>query len=168
VDYGITGLDLPKVASLIAAGMPTRLYYTSYRNNAFDTHVYQNDTHKRLLTYASDAVYAFLKDLQLIGRADDVVVMIFSEFGRRVPENVNLGTDHGAANLMFVVGQDVKGGQYGGVPSLTKLDPGDNLILTTDFRRVYATMIDGWLGLRDTRQLLNGEFEPFDLFQHKA
>src|SRR5450755_4130471 len=88
VDYGITGLDLPKVAALIAAGMPTRLYYTSYRNNAFDTHVYQNDTHKRLLTYASDAVSAFLTDLERIGRADDVVVMIFSEFGRRVPENV--------------------------------------------------------------------------------
>jgi uncharacterized protein (DUF1501 family) len=165
VDYGITGLDLPKVASLIAAGMPTRLYYTSYRNNAFDTHVYQNDTHKRLLTYASDAVSAFLRDLERIGRADDVVVMIFSEFGRRVPENVNLGTDHGAANLMFVAGKDVRGGQYGGVPSLTKLDPGGNLIHTTDFRRVYATMIDGWLGLHDTRQLLNGDFETFKMFQ---
>ena len=68
VDYGITGLDLPKVAALIAAGMPTRLYYTSYRNNAFDTHVYQNDTHKRLLTYASDAVTAFLSDLERIGQ----------------------------------------------------------------------------------------------------
>jgi uncharacterized protein (DUF1501 family) len=165
VDYGITGLDLPKVAALIAAGMPTRLYYTSYRNNAFDTHVYQNDTHKRLLTYASDAVTAFLADLERIGRADDVVVMIFSEFGRRVPENVNLGTDHGAANLMFVAGKDVKGGQYGGVPSLTKLDPGGNLIHTTDFRRVYATMIDGWLGLHDTRELLNGDFETFKMFR---
>jgi uncharacterized protein (DUF1501 family) len=165
VDYGITGLDLPKVAALIAAGMPTRLYYTSYRNNAFDTHVYQNDTHKRLLTYASDAVRAFLTDLERIGRADDVVVMIFSEFGRRVPENVNLGTDHGAANLMFVAGKQVKGGQYGAIPSLTKLDPGGNLIHTTDFRRVYATMIDGWLGLHDTRQLLNGEFQPFELFR---
>jgi len=165
VDYGITGLDLPKVAALIAAGMPTRLYYTSYRNNAFDTHVYQNDTHKRLLTYASDAVNAFLTDLQRIGRADDVVVMIFSEFGRRVPENVNLGTDHGAANLMFVAGKDVKGGQYGAIPSLTKLDPGGNLIHTTDFRRVYATMIQGWLGLRDTRDLLNGDFQPFELFR---
>ena len=162
VDYGITGLDLPKVAALIAAGMPTRLYYTSYRNNAFDTHVYQNDTHKRLLTYASDAVSAFLSDLERIGRADDVVVMIFSEFGRRVPENVNLGTDHGAANLMFVAGKQVKGGQYGAIPSLTKLDAGDNLIYTTDFRRVYATMIDGWLGLHDTRQLLNGDFETFE------
>lgn len=168
VDYGITGLDLPKVVALIDAGMPTRLYYTSYRNNAFDTHVFQGDTHKRLLTYASDAVSAFMKDLARIGRADDVVVMVFSEFGRRVPENVNLGTDHGTANLMFVVGNQVKGGQYGAVPSLTKLDPGDNLIFTTDFRQVYATMIAGWLGLRDTRELLNGDFIPFDMFQHKA
>jgi len=168
VDYGITGLDLPKVAALIDAGMPTHLYYTSYRNNAFDTHVFQNDTHKRLLTYASDAVTAFLADLERIKRADDVVVMVFSEFGRRVPENVNLGTDHGAANLMFVAGKQVKGGQYGAIPSLTKLDEGDNLIHTTDFRRVYATMISGWLGYRDTHQLLNGDFELFDMFQRKA
>jgi uncharacterized protein (DUF1501 family) len=168
VDYGLTGLVLPKVAALIDAGMPTRLYYTSYRNNAFDTHVFQNDTHQRLLTYASDAVPAFLTDLERIGRADDVVVMIFSEFGRRVPENVNLGTDHGTANLMFVAGKQVKGGQYGQIPSLTKLDEGDNLIFTTDFRRVYATMIAGWLGLRDTRQLLNGEFQPFEMFQQRG
>lgn len=168
VDYGIIGLDLPKVVALIDAGMPTRLYYTSYRNNAFDTHVFQGDTHKRLLTYASDAVFAFMKDLERIGRADDVAVMVFSEFGRRVPENVNLGTDHGTANLMFVAGKQVKGGQYGTVPSLTKLDAGDNLIHTTDFRRVYATMISGWMGLHDTHQLLNGTFEPFDLFQHSA
>ena len=80
--------------------------------------------HKRLLTYASDAVSAFMRDLERIGRADDVVVMIFSEFGRRVPENVNLGTDHGTANLMFVAGKQVKGGQYGEIPSLTKLDAG--------------------------------------------
>ena len=168
VDYGITGLDLPKVAALIEAGMPTRLYYTSYRNNAFDTHVFQNDTHKRLLTYASDAVSAFLRDLKRIGREDDVVVMVFSEFGRRVPENVNLGTDHGTANLMFVAGSQVKGGHYGTVPSLTKLDAGDNLIYTTDFRRVYATMIDGWLGYHDTPALLNGDFKTFDLFQRKG
>jgi len=168
VDYGIVGLDLPKVVALIAAGMPTRLYYTSYRNNAFDTHVFQNDTHKRLLTYASDAVSAFIRDLERIGRADDVVVMVFSEFGRRVPENVNLGTDHGTANLMFVAGKPVKGGHYGRIPSLTKLDAGDNLIYTTDFRRVYATMISRWLGYQDTRRLLNGEFETFDLFQRNA
>ncbi len=168
VDYGIVGLDLPKVAALIEARMPTRLYYTSYRNNAFDTHVFQEDLHKRLLTYSSDAVSAFMLDMERIGRADDVVVMIFSEFGRRVPENVNLGTDHGTANLMFVAGKPVKGGQYGRVPGLTALDAGDNLIHTTDFRRVYATMISGWLGLSDTRQLLNGSFEPFDLFRLRA
>jgi uncharacterized protein (DUF1501 family) len=168
VDYGIVGLDLPKVTALIDAGMPTRLYYTAYRNNAFDTHVFQNDTHKRLLTYASDAVSAFLQDLERIKRADDVVVMIFSEFGRRAPENVNLGTDHGAANLMFVAGNRVKGGQYGEPASLTKLDAGDNLVYTTDFRRVYATMIDGWLGYRDTQTLLNGQFQPFDMFRQKA
>jgi uncharacterized protein (DUF1501 family) len=164
IDYGITGLDLPKVVALIDAGMPTRLYYTSYRNNAFDTHVFQEDTHKRLLTYASDAVSAFIRDLERIKRADDVVVMVFSEFGRRVPENVNLGTDHGTANLMFVAGNPVKGGQYGVIPSLTKLDAGDNLIYTTDFRRVYASMISGWLGYGNTRTLLNGEFETFDMF----
>jgi uncharacterized protein (DUF1501 family) len=165
IDYGITGLDLPKVVALIDAGMPTRLYYTSYRNNAFDTHVFQGDTHKRLLTYASDAVYAFVRDLERIRRADDVVVMVFSEFGRRVPENVNLGTDHGTANLMFVVGNKVKGGYYGQPPNLTKLDAGDNLIYTTDFRRVYGTMISGWLGYKDTHQLLNGDFPTFDMFR---
>jgi uncharacterized protein (DUF1501 family) len=164
VDYGIVGLDLPKVAALIEAGMPTRLYYTAYRNNAFDTHVFQNDVHQRLLTYASDALAAFMQDLKRIGRADDVVVMAFSEFGRRVPENVSLGTDHGSANLMFVAGNKVKGGQYGTPPSLTALDPGDNLIHTTDFRRVYGTMISGWLGHRDTTELLNGTFQPFEMF----
>jgi uncharacterized protein (DUF1501 family) len=145
--------------------MPTRLYYTSYRNNAFDTHVFQKDTHNRLLTYASDAVSAFLRDLERIKRADDVVVMVFSEFGRRVPENVNLGTDHGTANLMFVAGNKVKGGQYGTPSSLTKLDAGDNLIHTTDFRRVYATMISGWLGHAGARDLLKGDFPAFDLFR---
>src|SRR5499433_1810069 len=145
VDYGITGLDLPKVVALIQAGMPAHLYYVSYRNNAFDTHVFQGDLHQRLLTYTSDAVSAFMIDLERIGRANDVVVMMFSEFGRRVPENSNLGTDHGAANLMFVAGKQVKGGHYGTIPSLTKLDDGDNLVYTTDFRRVYATMISSWL-----------------------
>jgi len=164
VDYGIASLDLPKVVALIDAGMPTRLYYVSYRNNAFDTHVFQNDLHQRLLTYTSDAVSAFMQDLKRIGRDKDVVLMIFSEFGRRVPENTSLGTDHGAANLMFVAGNHVKGGHYGKIPSLTALDPGDNLMYTTDFRRVYATMIAGWLGYKNTQDLLKGSFEPFDMF----
>ncbi len=164
VDYGVTGLDLPKVVSLIEAGMPTRLYYTSYRNNAFDTHVFQGNVHRRLLTYTSDAVSAFLRDLERIGRADDVIVMIFSEFGRRVPENVSLGTDHGTANLMFVAGNGVRGGHYGEIPSLTELDDGDNLVHTSDFRRVYATVVGGWLGYAGTDELLKGDFKPFDMF----
>jgi len=109
-----------------------------------------------------------MKDLKRIGRENDVVIMAFSEFGRRVPENVSLGTDHGAANLMFVAGNQVKGGHYGQIPSLAKLDEGDNLLHTTDFRRVYATMIAGWLGHPDTRELLNGDFQPFDMFKRKA
>jgi len=164
IDYGIVSLNLAKVAALIDAGMPTRLYYVAYRNNAFDTHVQQADLHKRLLTYASDAVYGFMRDIERIGRADDVSMMIFSEFGRRVPENTSQGTDHGAANNMFLVGKHVKGGHYGELPSLTKLDTLDNLAYTTDFRRVYATMMQGWLGFSDTKSVLRGEFAPFPIF----
>jgi uncharacterized protein (DUF1501 family) len=164
VDYGIVPVQLPKVASLIAAGMPTRLYYTSYRHNAFDTHVQQSDLHQRLLTYVSDAVAGFMKDMQRIGRDEDVTVLVFSEFGRRVPENTSLGTDHGTANHMYVIGRAVKGGHYGRPPSLTELDGGDNLVFTTDFRRVYASVIDGWLDYRDTRQLLSGQFETLPIF----
>ncbi len=164
VDYGIVSYDLDKVAALIEAGMPTRLYYTGVRNNAFDTHVFQANLHGRLLTYVSDAVSGFLRDMERIGRADDVVVLLFSEFGRRVPENTNLGTDHGAAGLMFVAGKPVRGGHYGDPPSLTELDEGDNLVFTTDFRRVYATVIDGWLGYKAAPELLGGEFEPFPMF----
>ena len=164
VDYGVNSLDLPKVVSLIESGMPTKLYYVSYRNNAFDTHVFQNNVHRRLLTYTSDAVSAFVRDLERIGRADDVALMIFSEFGRRVPENVTLGTDHGAANVMFVVGNGVKGGHYGEVPSLTKLAEGDNLAYTTDFRRVYQTLISKWLEHGGSDDILRGEFKTFDMF----
>jgi len=164
VDYGIVAVDLPKIASLIAAGMPTRLYYTSYRHNAFDTHVQQPDLHQRLLTYVSDAVAGFMKDLQRIGRADDVVMLVFSEFGRRVPENTSLGTDHGTANHMYLIGKPVKGGHYGTPPKLDALDEGDNLVFTTDFRRVYASVIDGWLGYDDTRKLLSGNFQTFPIF----
>ncbi len=164
VDYGIVPVQLPKIASLIAAGMPTRLYYTAYRHNSFDTHVQQSDLHQRLLTYVSDAVAGFMKDMERIGRADDVTMLVFSEFGRRVPENTSLGTDHGTANHMYVIGKPVKGGHYGRPPGLTELDEGDNLVFTTDLRRVYASMIDGWLGCRDAEKLLSGKFETFPVF----
>src|SRR5215472_15919891 len=136
VDYGLVRFGLDRVAALIAAGFPTRIYYVAYRNNAFDTHVYQGDVHARLCTYTSDHIAAFVKDVARLGRADDVVLMAFSEFGRRVQENTSQGTDHGTAGPAFVIGAPVKGGQYGKVPSLTELKQG-NLVYTTDYRRIY-------------------------------
>ena len=161
VNYGNAGVGLKQVAALIEAGFPTRLYYLAYRNNSFDTHVYQVGVHERLLSYTCDPIEAFLKDMQRLGRADDVVMMTMSEFGRRVPENTSLGTDHGSAGPMFVIGKPVKGGQYGKHPSLTDLDDG-NLKYTVDFRRVYATIIERWLGL-DSTAVLRGKFEAFDM-----
>ena len=164
VDYGIAPLQLPKVAACIDAGMPTQLYYVAFRNNSFDTHVQQGPLHQRLLTYAADAVHGFIRDLERMGNADRVSVLAFSEFGRRVPENTSLGTDHGAANVMFLAGKNVHGGHYGKLPSLTELDDGDNLKFTTDFRRVYATAIDGWLRHPGSATVLNGDFKPFPVF----
>ena len=164
IDYGLISVDLPKVASMIAAGLPTRLYYTAYRHNAFDTHVQQGELHQRLLTYVSDAVAGFMQDMERIGRADDVTVLVFSEFGRRAAENTSLGTDHGTANQMYVVGKPVKGGQYGKPPSLTELDADGNVAHTTDFRRVYASLIEGWFGYADSKSLLSGEFAGLPIF----
>ncbi len=164
VDYGIAPMGLNKVSSLIDAGMPTRLYYTGYRNNAFDTHVQQPDLHGRLLTYVSDAIMGFMRDLERIGKADNVAVLVMSEFGRRVPENANLGTDHGTANYMFMVGKHVKGGHYGKPVDLANLDSGDNMIHTTDFRRAYATLTKGWMGYADTARMFKSDFEPFPIF----
>ena len=164
VDYGLVNLDLPKIASLIEARMPTRLYNTSFRNNAFDTHVQQSNLHSRLLTYFSDAVYAFMQDMERIGRADDVMVLVFSEFGRRAAENANLGTDHGTANVMFALGNGVKGGHFGTPSDLTKLDDTDNLIHTTDFRQVIATVIEDWLQYPNAQDVLNGKYDKLGIF----
>lgn len=165
IDYGIGGLSaqLRRVAALVNAEMPTRLYYVSYQGNSFDTHVHQADPHARLLTYTADAVRGFVEDLKRIGRVDDVAIMMFTEFGRRVEENASLGTDHGTATPMFVVGSGVRGGLHGRHPSLTDLDDG-NLKMTTDFRRVYATMIEKWLGVHDSASILKGSFESLPLF----
>lgn len=164
VDYGINPSGLPKVAACIAAGLPTRLYYVAYRYNSFDTHVQQADLHQRLLTYVSDSILGFTRDMERLGMADRVSMLVFSEFGRRVPENTSLGTDHGSANVMFFAGKNVKGGHYGTPSSLTALDAGDNLVHTTDFRRVYATAIDGWLRAGSAESVLKGRFEPFPVF----
>ena len=165
VDYGIGGLSsqLRRVAALISADMPTRLYYVTYAGNSFDTHVHQADPHARLLAYTADAVRGFVEDLKRINRVDDVAIMMFTEFGRRVEENASLGTDHGTATPMFVVGSGVQGGLHGAHPSLTDLDDG-NLRMTTDFRRVYATMIEQWLGYKDSASILKDSYEPLQLF----
>jgi uncharacterized protein (DUF1501 family) len=104
-----------------------------------------------------------LEDVKRIGRKDDVAVMLFTEFGRRVEENGSLGTDHGTATPMFVAGHGVKGGFYGKHPSLTDLDDG-NMKMTTDFRRVYASLIQEWLGYDDTPTILKGRFESIGMF----
>lgn len=164
VDYGLLPAQLDKVAACIAAGLPTRLYYLAFRNNAFDTHVQQADLHQRLLTYASDALHGFLADLERIGHGDRVAVMMFSEFGRRAGENTNLGTDHGTANVMFLAGQGVRGGHYGQPCDLTELDDTDNLRYTTDFRRVYASAMDGWMRPGVAERVLGEHFEPLAVF----
>ena len=158
VDYGILPMDLPKVAAMINAQLPTRIYQTAYRHNAFDTHVHQAEQHQRLLTYVSDGVSGFMQDMKRIGRDKDVTVMVYSEFGRRAAENTSLGTDHGTANQVYLVGQALKGGHYGQAPSLTDLNADGNVQHTTDFRRVYATLMSSWMGA-DSQALLNGKFE---------
>lgn len=167
VDYGLVNWGLERVAALIAADFPTRVYYVPFRNNAFDTHVHQGNLHTRLWSYTSDHIAAFLRDMERQGRGDDVVLMAFSEFGRRVAENTSQGTDHGTAGPAFIIGKPIHGGHYGGVPSLTDLDDG-NLKYTTDFRRVYATLIRGWMGCDADGTILNREFEPLPVFAAPA
>jgi uncharacterized protein (DUF1501 family) len=157
-------LDLDKVVALIEAGFPTQLYYVPLRGSLFDTHVNQAAPHDRQLQYCADAIEGFFQELKRIGRADDVVLYVHSEFGRRVPENTSLGTDHGTAQINFVVGNAVKGGQYGEPPSLADLVLGDNLASTTDFRRVYATLIEDWLGA-DAAKVLGQKFNSFGMIK---
>jgi len=115
------------------------------------------------LNQIGDAVHAFIRDLDRIGRADDVSLLMFTEFGRRVQENAGRGTDHGVASPMFMVGKHVKGGFYSEHPSLTDLDEGD-LKMTTDFREVYATMIKEWMGFDDTKSVLKADFPTLGVF----
>jgi uncharacterized protein (DUF1501 family) len=165
VDYGSGNnltLDLKKVAAMIKADLPTRIYYLSL--GGFDTHAAQNDIHNLLLVYLSDALRGFCEDVERIGRGDEVAVMLFTEFGRRVQENASRGTDHGTATPMLILGKPVHGGLYGQPPSLTDLVSG-NLRMTTDFRSVYATLLRRWMGFGDTRAVLKGEFETLPVFR---
>lgn len=134
--------SLSLIAQLIAGGMPTRVYYVS--QGGYDTHSGQIGSHDRLLGDLDASVSAFVADLKAQGNFDRVMLMTFSEFGRRVVENNSGGTDHGAAAPMFILGGGVKPGLYGQQPSLTKLDHGD-LVYNVDFRSVYATVLENWL-----------------------
>ncbi|MDQ6938963.1 MAG: DUF1501 domain-containing protein [Verrucomicrobiota bacterium] len=139
---GPLAASLSLIARMIAGGLPTRVYYAS--QGGFDTHAGQIGTHDRLMAQFNDSVTAFVTDLQQQGNFDRVLIMTFSEFGRRVAENANGGTDHGAAAPMFLLGGGVKPGLFGKYPSLTNLDHGD-LKFNTDFRNVYATVLERWL-----------------------
>jgi uncharacterized protein (DUF1501 family) len=136
------GLNL--AAAVIAAGVGTKVIYVSL--GSFDTHTGQRGTQDRLLQQFGDGMKAFYDDLAAHGLDGDVMTMTFSEFGRRVEENANRGTDHGTAAPMFVIGGGARGGVYGDHPSLTDLDFG-NLKWHTDFRSVYATVLQRWLGV---------------------
>jgi uncharacterized protein (DUF1501 family) len=163
--YPQTGLarDLKLVAQLIASGMPTRVYYVKL--GGFDTHAEQLQRHPRLLEELSGGVAAFMDDLKQLGQENRVTLMTFSEFGRRVHENGS-GTDHGEAAPMFLAGGAIKAGLHGTFPSLAadKLHRGD-VPFTTDFRRVYATLLHSWLGADDAK-ILGGNFEAMDVLKN--
>ena len=140
------------------AGFGTRVLYTTAPFNSFDTHAGQLANHTRLWTETSRAVGDFYDHLQEHNEGQDVLLLVFTEFGRRVKDNGS-GTDHGAGGHCFVIGNQVKGGLYGEYPSLDadKLDDGD-LQFNTDFRSVYSTILEKWMGL-DAKPIVNGEFE---------
>ena len=150
--------SLRLVAQLIGGGMPTRVYYVS--QGGYDTHGNQANTHQRLLSELGGSLKAFIGDLQAQGNLDRVTVMTFSEFGRRLAENANGGTDHGAAAPLFVAGAKVKAGLLGRPASLA---PGDlfngDPRFTVDFRSVYAGLLEDWLGT-PSEPILRRKFEP--------
>lgn len=149
------GRSMQEVAMLVAADLGTRVYYIS--TGGFDTHAQQLRRHGQLWQDVSDTLAAFQADVEQMNAGDHVLTLAFSEFGRRVHENANGGTDHGTASEMFLLGKSVKGGLYGSYPSLTDLDQGD-LKYTTDFRAVYATVLDRWLGA-DSEVVLGKRYE---------
>jgi uncharacterized protein (DUF1501 family) len=139
------GNQLGSIAKLIGGGFPTRVYY-AYQGG-FDTHANQPGTHARVLADVAQAVGAFRDDLRDQKNADRVLVLAFSEFGRRVQENGSAGTDHGAAAPVFLFGDRLKAGIHGHAPDLANLVDGD-IVHETDFRQVYATVLEQWLGTK--------------------
>jgi uncharacterized protein (DUF1501 family) len=148
--------SLRNVAALISAGLSTRVYFVSL--GGFDTHSNQLNTHQNLMRTLSDGLAAFQKDLEAHRLDDQVVTMTFSEFGRRPMENESKGTDHGTAAPLFVMGSKIKGGLHGTPPSLD-LRRNEDLTFSTDFRQVYATVLDRWFAC-PTDQVLGKTYQP--------
>jgi uncharacterized protein (DUF1501 family) len=164
VQYPSNGLasQLKLVAQVIAGKLGTRLFSVS--QGGFDTHANQKTTQDRNLGQLGDAVDAFMQDLANIGQQDNVVIMTFSEFGRRVKQNGSNGTDHGTAEPMFIIGNKVQGGLYGTYPSLEDLDSNGDLKFNADFRSVYAGMLKDVVGT-DPTPVLMGSFPPIDVLR---
>lgn len=148
------GRSLALAAQIVGSNLGTRVIYVEHAS--FDTHANQRAVQDRMLMQFSDAVAAFYADLAAHGNDKRVLTMTFSEFGRRVQENASHGTDHGQASPLFLIGGGVRGGLYGRVPDLGNLDNG-NLRWSTDFRSVYATVLERWLG-RPASPVLGGSF----------
>jgi len=146
------------ISQMITGGISSRIYNISL--NGFDTHVNQARTQNRLLKQLSEGLACFQADLEAHGVADDVLTMVFSEFGRRVAENGGRGTDHGTAEPLFVLGNAVHGGLYGDHPQLVSLDNGD-LRHKIDFRSVYATILSRWLKA-DSMAILGSRFDELN------
>jgi uncharacterized protein (DUF1501 family) len=152
---------LKTIGQLLKADLGARVFYTS--QSGYDTHLAQLNTHYGLLSELSGAIDAFFHDLSAAKLAERVTVMCFSEFGRRVAENGSAGTDHGTAGLVILAGPGVRPGVHGNVPSLTDLVEGDPKV-STDFRQVYAALLEDWLGL-PSQAALGSRFEPLPLFR---
>ncbi len=152
---------LQLIARMIQADFGARVYFASL--GSFDTHGNQRPDQDKLLGELADALQRFFADLNESGNADRVVLLTFSEFGRRVHENDSHGTDHGAASSLFLAGPRVKGGLIGKHPSLANLEDGD-LRFHTDFRSVYATILEDWLHC-DSRRVLGEKFDRLPLFR---
>lgn len=148
------GRSLSLAAQIVGSKIGTRVLYVQH--GSFDTHVGQKAVQDRLLGEFSDAMKAFYDDLAAHGNDRRVLTMTFSEFGRRAAENANRGTDHGEASPLFLIGGGVKGGIYGAYPDLAQTNMG-NVRFTTDFRSVYATVLERWLG-RPSSSILHGRF----------
>jgi uncharacterized protein (DUF1501 family) len=154
--------NLNLVARMIAGGMPTRVYYVSH--GGFDTHNQQVNTHDRLLGQLDSGLKSFFADLKEQGNDKRVVLMTFSEFGRRVAENASAGTDHGKASCLFVAGAGVSGGLHGKHPSLTELSEGD-INHSVDFRSVYASLLTDWLRAPNLKPILGANYPKLGLIR---